>query len=239
MSDISKTADRALAVLVELSDGEPATPQRLAARTGLNRTVVQRLLTTLVARGFVTRDTGTYMLSPRVRRLSEGVQPGLRRVVRPLDAALSRRTSETVVFQVVDGDQVVVLDESVPRRPDAALQVRHQVGSRSPLERSASGLAILASWSSVDRARALRGRPADVVDATETRITAIQQDGLARTSDELQVGVSGLAVAVVGDTGVVGSVAVLAPTNRLAVLEGHAADLIRTARRMEDALTDV
>ncbi|GAA1633755.1 IclR family transcriptional regulator [Georgenia ruanii] len=233
MSEISKTADKAIALLVELAEEGMATPQKLAARVKMNRTVVQRLLTTLVGRGFVTRVDGEYAVSPRLRRLAAAVQPELRRAAAPHAAALSAKTHETVVVQVLDGDTAVVIAEIV-QPSSIALQARHTVGSRSPLTLSASGLAILAALDARDTERILRS--ADDEDGTlARRLEHIRQTGVATTSDELQEGVSGIAVALRRE-GVVGSLAILAPTFRAGDLEKHQPHLIRAAARIERSL---
>lgn len=233
MSEMSKTADNALAVLVELAESGASTPQKLAARLKMNRTVVQRLLVTLAARGFVTRLEGEYTLSPRVGRLAAAVQPGLRRAAAPHVAALSARTDETVVLQVLDGDSAVVVAEVV-QPAGMALQARHTVGSRSPLARSASGLAILAALDERSAQRVLRS-VGDEDGSLARRLDRVRQTGVATTSDELQEGVSGMAVALRHD-GVVGSIAVIAPTSRADGLEKHRQDLVRAADRIEHAL---
>ena len=69
---------RGLAVLEALNrcDSGCATPAQLGEMTGLHRTTVRRLLETLVAEGYVVRSpshqTDTYLLSIRVRQLSDG-----------------------------------------------------------------------------------------------------------------------------------------------------------------------
>lgn len=231
MSEISKTADKAIALLVELADGGMATPQRLSVRVGMNRTVVQRLLTTLVRRGFVTRVDGEYGLSPRLHRLAAAVQPELRRAAGPHAAALSAKTGETVVVQVLDGDTAVVLAEFV-QHAGAALQARHAVGSRSPVTRSASGLAILAALDERDVERALRSVDDDAAGALRERVGRIRDAGVAATSDELQEGVSGMAVAIRRD-GLVGSIAILAPTSRAEGLQEHRERLVKAADRIQ------
>lgn len=234
MSEISQTADKALALLELLAELDDATPQQLSRDAGMNRTVVQRLLTTLLTRGFVTGSAGRYRLSPRIGRLAAAVQPRLRGIVVPVDADLSAATGETVVFSILDETSVVVLDEAVQHAP-VAVRVRHEVGSRSPLPQNASGLAILAALDRPARRRLL-GRLDHDGTALDERLATIERSGYALTSDELQDGVSGLAAAVVVEEDVVGSLAVLVPTARLADLERHRADLARAVARIVEAL---
>ncbi|WP_350351662.1 helix-turn-helix domain-containing protein [Microbacterium sp. A8/3-1] len=231
MKEISKTADRALDILVELRDGEPATPQQLSRRISANRTVVQRLLMTLLARGFVVKTGGEYALAPRMSRLADAVAPRLRAASQRSLLALGRKVSETVVLQIVDGDDIVVLVEAVPTS-EIALQVRHGVGSRSSMLRSASGLAILPFLPASMKARILDGAGPGIHD----RVSEIERVKFAISSSELQDGVSGIAVPVFGPEGVEASIAVLVPAPREGDLTRYLPDLKRQAKRIESLM---
>lgn len=232
MSEISKTADRALAILIELADAGSSTPQQMAKRMGMNRTVMQRLLTTLLARGFVTRAGGEYALDSRLRNLAAAVQPQLHHAAEQHCTALSAKTGETVVFHVLDDDAAIVLFEAVQVRR-VSLQVRHDVGTRSSLTQSASGLAILGA---LDRAAVRRLLRAEPDAALAEKLAAVRETGYALTSDEFQEGVSGISVAVHRLGEVVGSIAILVPTSRVEDLEEYRKELGRTVERIEASL---
>ncbi len=231
MSEASKTADKALAMLQAMSDGELVSPQQLARRMGINRTVAQRLLTTLLARGYIVRADGEYALSQRVATLADAVQRPLRAVVDPVVTELSQQLRETVVFQVLDGTETVVLQEAYWAR-DTALQVRHEIGSRSPAARTAGGLAILAL---LDDDRLGRHVDADL-EEVRRRVAEARSAGYTITVDELQDGVSGLATGVQSAGRAVGSLAVLVPTPRLEELRAYRGALERAARSIEASL---
>ena len=64
--EISKTADEALQVLLELGRRGGRTPADLARALDMNRTVVHRHLATLAARGMTSRQIGENLfVSPR------------------------------------------------------------------------------------------------------------------------------------------------------------------------------
>lgn len=234
MSEFSKTADNAIAILVELGESGWTTPQKLAIRMSTNRTVVQRLLTTLLHRGFVIRQDGEYALSWRVRDLADAVQPRLQHAATTSMAALSERTRETVVLQVIDGDDAVVLREVV-HASGIRLQARHEVGARSPLTQTASGWAILTALDEKQLGRVLRDQPD--VSAWSARLQQIRETGVAVTSDELQQGVSGIAASLRrSDGGPHASLAVIAPTSRMEELRRHTGSLLRAAKEIERAL---
>ncbi len=234
MSEFSKTADKAITLLVALSGSGWDTPQRLATRMDISRTVVQRLLTTLVQQGLAVNKDGEYALSWKLRRLADAVQSTLlRAAVQPM-IELSARTRETVVLQVIDGENAVVLHEVV-HSSGMRVQARHEVGTRSPLVQSASGLAILASLDHKQLGRAFRGE--HDADAWTQRLQQIRDAGVAMTSNELQQGVSGIAVPLrrpAADPPA--SLAVIAPTSRVDLLVKHTGALRRSAAEIEHGL---
>lgn len=232
MTEISKTANKALALLTELAASGPSTPQEIARRLDINRTVTQRLLMTLYARDFVRRDGGSYTISPRLRRMADAVLPELRPLVGRLDAELAEVTGETVVFKVVDGDTVIVLDEAVPSSV-FDVRARHEVGTRSDITQSASGLAILSAMDDNELKRTLRHADDGDLGPVGERIAEARRAGYAVTSGELQEGVTGIAAPVSGPDGVVGSVAILIPTVRANNLTELRRLLMNTVTQME------
>jgi DNA-binding IclR family transcriptional regulator len=223
VSEGSKTVDKLLTVLIELGEDAFVSPQQMARRTETNRTVAQRLLTTLVARGYATKRDGEYSLSQRIALLADAVQRPLRRIVGPIVEDLAKATQETVVFQVLDGLDSVVLQENYWER-STSLQVRHEVGSRTRADITASGLAILAR---LPRDRVVKwGGGADLA----LRLDEVRATGFALTSGEAQQGVTGLATGVTAADGVVGSIAVLVPSTRADELSGYRGALERAAR---------
>jgi IclR family mhp operon transcriptional activator len=69
-----RALERGLDLLIELNGMGRARPAQLAAKTGIDRTTVYRLLQTLSRRGLVARDSDAdcYYLLREVRRLSDG-----------------------------------------------------------------------------------------------------------------------------------------------------------------------
>jgi DNA-binding IclR family transcriptional regulator len=130
--------DRALTILDALTD-ERVTLAELSKRTGLYKSTVIRLATSLERFGYVLRsEDGGYRLGSKVLYLgslyqrhfktSEIVPPVLRRVVDDLHEGAS--------FYIADGDHRVVL-----HRIDASRAVRDLVheGDRFPLTNGAAG----------------------------------------------------------------------------------------------------
>nr|WP_237467535.1 MarR family transcriptional regulator [Leucobacter chromiireducens] len=201
-------------VLADLARSGPATLQRLAERTRLNRTVTHRVVGALAARGFVTRTEHSYAVAARVRRLSESVFPALRQAAQgPLDR-LASETGATVLLQVLDGDTVVVLEE---RSPGTGLELRArlEVGTRRELSVCPSGTAILMA---LGKELALTG------DDTPGVVSDLN-GGVCEAAAPIRTG---------ADSGA--CVALLAPAVRRAELREHLRSLGDAAHSVELAL---
>jgi IclR family pca regulon transcriptional regulator len=90
----------------------------VAARTGLSRTAARRHLLTLCHHGYASTDGKLYWLTARVLRLGESFLDAARvpRLVQPAIEHLSARTSETVNVSVLEGHDVVYLDDGKLQR---------------------------------------------------------------------------------------------------------------------------
>src|SRR5258707_13821552 len=104
----SQTVARGLKLLDVIAGGQEGVPVRdLAAAMGLPRSIVQRLLYTLEAEGFLERHPSQvgYRLAIKLWRLGcqsiRGVS--VRDVARPHLEALARRTNEMVKLAILNG----------------------------------------------------------------------------------------------------------------------------------------
>jgi IclR family transcriptional regulator, KDG regulon repressor len=228
MAEISKTADQALAVLLELSERGPATPAEVARNLNLNRTVVHRLLSTLHRRGFIIRQQDGYVPGAILVRIANGIQPALRSQGRAVMLDLVESVGETLVMHIPDGDDAVVLEQVVAE--DNVVRVEHRIGSRHRLVMGASGRAILAFMPGV--ADRIVRKEANG-EALQRQLDSVRQVGYALSHDELQQGVHGLAVPVLsGNQTAVASLAVLVPTTRASGLAQHIDVLVEGAARL-------
>ncbi|QXJ21128.1 IclR family transcriptional regulator [Actinomadura graeca] len=230
MTEIAQTADHALRILEELGEAGPLGPTELAQRLGLNRTVVHRLLKTLAARGFVSRQDNLYRPGPALARLAETIQPDLRAVAGPVMDRVAEASGETVVLHSLDGHEAVVLDQAVATRH--VVQVSHRIGARHPLTVGASGRAILAFLPADAVARILKAEeePAPV----EKSLATVRRRGYAQSHDELQLGVHGIAVPLrAADGTAFASLAILVPTSRTHDLERRVPLLTSAAHDVE------
>jgi DNA-binding IclR family transcriptional regulator len=226
MPEISKTADQALAALIELSESGPMTAAELSRAMGVNRTIVHRLLTTLHRRGFVIRHSGGYVPGPLLVAMASRVEPELRAAAAAVMTELASDSGETVVMHVIDGSEAVVLEQVVGTRH--VVRVEHRIGSRHPLIKGASGRALLAFTSDSVAARARE--EADDPAALAQQLDAVRELGYSITHDELQQDVYGVAVPVLDNNDrLVSSLAVLIPSTRAATIAEHIPALRKAA----------
>jgi DNA-binding IclR family transcriptional regulator len=184
-AETSQTLDRGLRVLEVLA----ATPggltvTALAARVGVNRTVVYRLVTTLEQHRLARRDAaGLVHVGLGVLALARGLQPVLRELSAPVLRALAEELGMTAHLTVADGGEALAIAVVEPTWTD--FHVGYRVGSRHPLGQGAAGRAIL------------EGREAGAAD------------GYVETAGELQPGARGVAAPLRGIEGLEASVGIV------------------------------
>jgi len=149
-----EAVERALRVLDAFLEvpGEAGTNE-IARRTGINASTVSRLLSTLVAGGYVEHlaESGRYRLGPHLIRLANHMMSSLdlRALARPHLAALEEATGETASLSIA-GEREAVTVDFVPSRQSVASVAR--VGRPSVAHATATGKVALrscrtATWS--------------------------------------------------------------------------------------------
>ncbi|MEY2535140.1 MAG: hypothetical protein QOF29_3050 [bacterium] len=178
----SQTLERGLRVLRVLAE-HPAglSVTELAAALGTHRPSVYRLLSPLVEQRFVSRgEDGRYTLGVGLVQLASSVRPRLQEVALPELRRLADELRATTALTVRDGDDAVVFAVMEPRSTD--MHIAYRTGLRHPLDRAASGLAILAGGPP---------RPGERAEVGEARTR-----GWARSTGELLPGASGVAAPI-------------------------------------------
>jgi DNA-binding IclR family transcriptional regulator len=237
----TQAVDRAaLLVATVVHADEPLSFGELQDECGLPKSTTSRMLTALERAGLLERDeTGCYvagrlfwLYAIRHDRWQELV-----RLARPTMAAISEETHETVHLSIRRGSRVVQV---------AQVDARFMLGSRDwtvvdvPPHCSALGKVFYA-WGNLPVTTPLERR----TDATLTDPEALRRDlrrcvrrGWATTVDELELGLSGIAVPVHGARELVAALGISGPTPRLQgrhdelahALSEHAHDLSRLLR---------
>ncbi len=137
--------DRALSVLEALASQPRQGVTELSNRLGLTKTIVFRLLSTLEARGFVTRNDNKaiYSLGYRVGVLGEqaGLQSTLLAAARPVMERLRNDTTETINLILREGQRSLVL-ATLPGHH--AMRIYANAGRYGPLHAGGGSMLLLA-----------------------------------------------------------------------------------------------
>ncbi|WPO73316.1 IclR family transcriptional regulator C-terminal domain-containing protein [Streptomyces sp. KN37] len=139
--------ERGLAVLRALAAAEPGQLRAgdLARATGLARSTVDRVVTTLARLGYVRPRGQELHLAPRLMELGNAylAASGLTGEVAARTARLADELDESVSLAVPDGDGVRFVTQAARRR---AMSVAFRIGDLLPPERCAPGALFADAW---------------------------------------------------------------------------------------------
>ncbi|MFD8544117.1 IclR family transcriptional regulator C-terminal domain-containing protein [Streptomyces sp. NPDC059649] len=156
---------RCLTVLRELSaGGGRQAVGDLVRVTGLARSTVDRVLSTLARLGYVRVEGRDAVLAPRLLELGNAylAASGLPDRLGPLADRLADELDESVSLAVPDGDGVRFVHQATRRR---AMSLAFRIGDLLPAERGAPGALFADAWDASDWARWRARRAADPTDA--------------------------------------------------------------------------
>ncbi|RFS87166.1 IclR family transcriptional regulator [Actinomadura spongiicola] len=174
---MSQSLGRALTILGELGEG-PRTLDELAAKVGVHKTTVLRLLRTMEDERFVHRDSDhRFHLGSRLFALAGAAleRRGIRDVAAPHLARLNDETGQTVHLGVYEGGNVIYLDKYDSRH---AIRMYSRVGLSMPLHATAIAKVLLADLPEPRRRRV-------AAEIEYTLFTEHTIDGPAALLDEL------------------------------------------------------
>jgi len=138
--------ERTLDILEALADRGEAGIAQLSVQVGLHASTVHRLLSTLIARGYVrqNQETGRYLLGLKALDVARAVKDHLdvRMEAQPILRDLMQKSGETSNLAVLDGQHLVYLEQA--SCPEWMLRMFVQVGAQAPLHSTASGKVLLA-----------------------------------------------------------------------------------------------
>ncbi len=197
---------------------EPMSFADLQDASGLAKSTTSRMLTALERSGLLERDTTGSYVAGRLFWLSAARHDPWEELVRLADPVMQRigeETGETVHLSVARGDRVVQV---------AQVDSTYLLGTRDwtevdvPAHCSALGKVFLA-WDALALADGELERPTPAtLDRAGLRRDGVRtrERGWALTADELEIGLTGVAVPVFGAHGdVVASLGISGPTQRL------------------------
>jgi DNA-binding IclR family transcriptional regulator len=151
-----QSVDRAITVMEFLSRRGWSGVTEVSRELEIHKSTAYRLLTTLRDRGLVEQDAATekYRLGFGLVLLARAVSADLDilRCARPVCERLSERTGETVTIAVLEGDDAVIIHQSISRA--SALSV-DWTGRHTPLHATAAGKIFLLYMPEDQRLRVL------------------------------------------------------------------------------------
>lgn len=220
-----RSAGNMLAVLACFSVRRPSwTLTELSREVGLVKSTVFRILATLEAHNFVTRDPETGAYRPTMRTWEIGsaalVVNGLHEASRRFLPRLSDRTGETAYTTVLDGREAIHVDVFVARNP---VRLHADIGDRFPAHTVASGKVLLAALPDEAIETYIRGGLPEYTDRTLTEPQAFRDElaqvrlqGYALNRGERQHYVVGAAAPVRDRSGgVICAIAAAGPSIRI------------------------
>ena len=219
-----QSLDRALEMLRLLGSEPEMRVTDLARRLEVHKSTVFRLLSTLQEHGLVEQNPTTekYRLGYGLVRLAGAVvaELDLARASRSVLQELATRTGETVNLAILQGDQVVNIDQIAA--PNLVVNV-NWVGKQTPLHATSNGKVLLAYLSEDERRRLLdrslpRLTPRTITDPRilEKQLRRVLTDGYAFTLEELELGLNAVAAPVYAADGrVQAAVSVAGPSYRV------------------------
>lgn len=219
-----RSVDRAISILDLLAAGSGRTGAEVARELRVHRSTALRLLGTLERHGMVERDprTARYSLGRRLPQLASVVtgEFDLRSVARPVCERLAVAAGETATLDVLAGDVIVPIEQATASTSVVSV---NWLGGRYPAHCTASGKAIAAFASHAVRERLLalpldRVTPHTITDRAKlaAQLDEVRHSGVARTHEELEVGLDAIAAPVFGAGGdVVAALDVSGPSHRV------------------------
>jgi IclR family transcriptional regulator, pca regulon regulatory protein len=187
---------------------EGLTVSDIAERAGLSRAAARRFLLTLESLGYAGRQGSSFRLASRVLRLGFSFlsSNSLAALAVPVLEQLSARIHESCSASVLDGQEIVYVARSAPRR---VMTIDLGPGSRLPAYCTSMGRVLLAALPAADLDRYLHD--ADMKALTPKtvhrpkKLRAILKQagkrGYALVDEELELGLRSIAVPVVSKTG--------------------------------------
>ena len=244
-----QTLARASAIIDVIAAGgdEGVGLSEISRATALNKTTAFNLISSLVTTRFIEQDKSSkrYRLGLRNLELGRIVQHRLHisHLARPILADLCKKTNETVNLGLPDLSELLVIDVYQGSR---LLHATAYGGWRSMYHCTALGKAFLSLWDSPMRHTVyrLRGLPRLTprtitdIDTLEAQLAQFRAQGYAVDVGENEVGVNGIARAIVNGMGdVAAAISVAGHSNRLTedVMEQIAPDVIAAANAISAA----
>ena len=230
MEDLARTEQlatvhRALTALELIAANGNMNLTQLAARMNIGMTTAHRLVGTLTAREWVTKNADlSYSIGSGMTSLLAPVDVAadMRTLLRPLMEDLWVKTGETIHLTKLDGRHVVYLDQLVSTQPVRSVS---RVGGRSPAHCVSPGIAQLSrqnaeymDWFLAEPLRRYTKNSTTDPALFRALLAKVRTRGFAVNLGGFQEDVGGVSVALTGPNGIpLAALSVCAPVFRFKV----------------------
>lgn len=178
----------------------------VANRTGMTRAGARRFLHTLVESGYARSDGKHFELTARVLELGNAYISGMSELetVRDILYDLTRELGESASAATIDGPDIIYVARSPSRQRLLAIGIA--VGTRLPAHATSMGQVLLSQYSQNEFDRFMKetklepftAKTLTTREALRARLAEVRPKGWCVVSEELDVGVRSIAVAVPG-----------------------------------------
>lgn len=219
-----QAVDRALQILLCLSDVDDAGPTELGNQLELHKSTVYRLLRTLESHGFVSQDSRTdrYRIGPSILKAAQRLvlSPDIALLAQSALIRLRDLTGETAVLDVRVGDERICVAQAESQQEIRRAQ---RLAYPMPLHVGAPGRVLLLDASDEELRRLTRqgdpettgSRAPSSVSRLRSQIKRLRDVGYAVSVGERVEGATSIAVPVRGPSNqVTAAMAVTGPTFR-------------------------
>lgn len=215
-----RAVERALDIMMCFTEATDLGLTEIAAKIGLHKSTVHRLLTTLEERGFIIRNAATekYRLGIRIWELSTHMSrnedPAV--LLLPLMEKLRDRLGETVSLYIRDGDERIRI-----QAVQSAQAIRRvaTVGARMPLSVGASGKVLMAFASPEELEQLKKGPELQALAGDEAywkQLEEIRVKGYATSYEEREPGAAAVSAPIMNHKGeITAALSVSGPVSRL------------------------
>jgi IclR family pca regulon transcriptional regulator len=239
---------RGLSVICAFDAAHPRlTLSEVAEITGISRAAARRLLSTLTHLGYAHLNGRSYRLTPKVMMLGYAYLSGqaLPDIVEHYVLDVAEQTDESCSVCVLDGADVVYIARASTKK---IMSINLSIGTRLPAWATANGRVLLASLGDEELAEVLA--KSDITkhsvnsitdrDALRTAIAGVRDQGYSLISQELEYGLTAVAVPLRDKSGkVIAAMNVAGHVHRNSheqMLEHHLPILQRAAAEINAAL---
>jgi DNA-binding IclR family transcriptional regulator len=196
--DHVQVINKVLDILEQLSQSSaPMGPTKIANATGINKSTVYRLLSTLQDRSYVEKNEkdGTYFIGPKLIAVVSCYIGSLelQTEARPYLSALATDLNLTTHLGILDGQDVIYIEklDTVPTK-----QLYSQIGNRVPAYCSSLGKCLLACLSGEELDRAMltchfekyTDNTLTSLDMLKRQLRQVRDEGWAMDNQEYIVG---------------------------------------------------